>query len=932
MKKIFVFLFPILLPTLLLKADSSYWDDKDTSNLNWGSGGTTENWSNGIPGVAGGTDKTAIFYRATVSQLPTINGDLLLDQIVFNGTDTLMFFQTNGDTNISFNDSDINQIQFDGQTVITTYFIVGTDQTIKIKDISNGWLTGNSSLKWNYGSSYADVNLIQGSGIVSVQENTVLDYDPTTSNPGTGYQFTGTIDLSALYSTWRISHSGGIFVGQVTSSTENGSILIEADSVFQNSHNFQGLTQLDGKSLTLTAGGSLPYSPIIFAGENASLVIENDATIGGLLQSRNATTPTVSLGVNTLTINQKYSGVEIGGGIGGDSLFTGVISGSGGINITGNDHVKLAGTNLYEGPTVITNGGLNITGSIASSESLTIGPNSVVIGNGIIPTTTNRGDIFPGPNIDTLTVQGDFTQTSTGNFGLEISSTPAASNLDISGTATLDGDLTVSLQKGLYIDGTEVVLLSADGGRTGQFSNFFHNLPTNFQLVYTPTQVQLIVNGHHANVHVATEAIGDKNAYSVANYLLNDLDNSTFNTQIIGYVNKIISNDFTEDQYLEALVSVSPLPVAAVNRTHAQNIEMVARSLDEMFISKAAHHKKIGSSAVFNQTAATPKQVPEQTKQDDKPVYPYYEEEEEEEEPEKIYFGSSYGQNDSGLFAQPYAIFYDQGQLQGSLPNIGQVPFSVYTYGFGLGWEEVFDKNFVFEVGAGYSYTNLHWDLNFGEAHWNSIYLAPFFGWFSTNGFFNAMVLGGFNFTHVSRHVPVEGIDVTAKGNFVAYDVLGRVNGGYRVPLKRREISTTWMQFEGTINSLNIYTQEYTEKGAGSLNLKYQGNWQYFIQPQGFIKWINEVFFDEAVFAPVVKIGWMGTYPIKRNILTSKLALSPTSQFFDIEGYRNINQMVVGGEMFYKSPRLYKVTCGFDSYFLDKSAAFDATVKVEWLF
>jgi len=107
-------------------------------------------------------------------------------------------------------------------------------------------------------------------------------------------------------------------------------------------------------------------------------------------------------------------------------------------------YVSAGSTLNVTGSTLLTNeGSLEVDGSLISS-SVWIGPTAWLQGSGFITANvTNEGFIAPGNSPGTLTINGNFTQTSNGAFLLEIASAEVFDRLIVNGVATLAGDLVV---------------------------------------------------------------------------------------------------------------------------------------------------------------------------------------------------------------------------------------------------------------------------------------------------------------------------------------------------------------------------------------------------------------------------------------------------------------------------------------------------------
>ncbi|NGX31465.1 MAG: Extracellular serine protease [Chlamydiae bacterium] len=140
-----------------------------------------------------------------------------------------------------------------------------------------------------------------------------------------------------------------------------------------------------------------------------------------------------------------------------DSELGGTVGG--GLTKQGSGKLSLNGDNTYTGTTTVTQGELNINGSVITN--VEVQPNGILSGNLSIndgKTLTNNGLISPGNgNIGSMTIEGSFTQGSQGI--LEIDITPTANDADkvfviTPSIANIDGTLLVNIGSGNYIKGT----------------------------------------------------------------------------------------------------------------------------------------------------------------------------------------------------------------------------------------------------------------------------------------------------------------------------------------------------------------------------------------------------------------------------------------------------------------------------------------------
>jgi outer membrane autotransporter protein len=201
--------------------------------------------------------------------------------------------------------------------------------------------------------------------------------------------------------------------------------------------------------------------------ENLSAPVSTDVSAGTLTVNATLTSPTVTIGSGgTLTDTGTIAGNVTNAGLLTD---TGTISG----NVSNSGLLTDTGT---------------ITGNVTNSGLLT--------GTGIISgNVTNSGTISPGDPFGTLTIRGNYTQSSSGVFRLELGglSPGEFGLLAVTGKATLDGELQLIRTNNFqFLPGDKLVFLTASSV-AGSFSSV-QNLNTivNAQVVLLPDAVEIV--------------------------------------------------------------------------------------------------------------------------------------------------------------------------------------------------------------------------------------------------------------------------------------------------------------------------------------------------------------------------------------------------------------------------------------------------------
>jgi uncharacterized protein with beta-barrel porin domain len=264
-----------------------------------------------------------------------------------------------------------------------------------------------------------------------------------------------------------------------------------------------------GGNLTIFNNGtisSLGLLAIHFTGGSNSLTLGASSTISGSLWVDGPAT--------TLSFNQSN-----------DTTLSNIIAGNGSVIVNGSTpstKLVLNGLNNYGGTTTINSGTLEVDGSIASSSLTGVNSGGTLTGTGIVGSTQiNSGGIFaPGTAAGTsITVNGNLAFQSGAMYLVQLS--PASASLaNVSGTATLAGNVLVAFAPGSYAVKQYEILHAA--GLTGSFSSASSAGPASGfvpLLSYSGSDVYLNL----------TSALGSKAAAGNRQAVAKVIDNS-FNT------------------------------------------------------------------------------------------------------------------------------------------------------------------------------------------------------------------------------------------------------------------------------------------------------------------------------------------------------------------------------------------------------------------
>jgi autotransporter-associated beta strand protein len=142
---------------------------------------------------------------------------------------------------------------------------------------------------------------------------------------------------------------------------------------------------------------------------------------------------------------------------------------------TGTGTLVLDNNNDYQAGTTIDLGTLMVGDGTHTTAvilgDVQVNPSGTLAGHGTVTgNVANNGTVQPGGSIGTLTVLGNYSQTSTGKLALEVSPT-SGSLLSVNGNALLNGKLDVLADAGKYSLRTSYIILDTSGSVSGAFSS-----------------------------------------------------------------------------------------------------------------------------------------------------------------------------------------------------------------------------------------------------------------------------------------------------------------------------------------------------------------------------------------------------------------------------------------------------------------------------
>ncbi|WPO39021.1 autotransporter outer membrane beta-barrel domain-containing protein [Tardiphaga sp. 42S5] len=255
-------------------------------------------------------------------------------------------------------------------------------------------------------------NSVGSSGTLNVSSGGILETTGITVGPGTRQMNFDNAIVRALAN--NAAYFGGV-INQTNIAA--GGLTFDTNGFNVKTLGFSGvggLTKIGAGTFTLGAASTYTGETVIQQGTlalagpatsaddalaNSSRVVANGtfdvsaiSGAGSHIQSL-AGTGSVNIGAKNLIITNA------------NDLFSGIISGTGGLTLSGG-MLTLSGVNTYTGGTTVSGGTLSVNGSVCGAMNVLAG---TLQGIGTVCDTSNAGIVAPGNSIGTLTVAGNYT-------------------------------------------------------------------------------------------------------------------------------------------------------------------------------------------------------------------------------------------------------------------------------------------------------------------------------------------------------------------------------------------------------------------------------------------------------------------------------------------------------------------------------------------
>lgn len=491
-----------------------------------------------------------------------------------------------------------------------------------------------------------------------------------------------------------------------------------------------------------------------------------------------------------------------------NATLSGVISGSGALTKNGGGILTLTKDNTYSGDTTINAGTLavnnpnKVTGSGTGTGNVTVAVNGQLTGTGrVAGNVYNYGRQNPGNSVGKLTIGGTYYQENSGDLDIEISSTEY-DVLEVAGSVSLNGSLKTILLNGYRPDLGDSLTIVTANGVSGHFSSLDTAINASGTLYFKPkyslNQVDIVLERDYA---FNPQNRGFSSNQQAVGVMLNSVANTV--AGLSGDLNTVLSaidNLATDSQAAAAMDQIAPRgdmgqAVMSYNGATMQTGNITGRLSD----------LRAGATGINLQNLSLKLEQDETLNRYGKPIVLAFN---SEGLPAVEVFKTDISRN-LGFFIRGNGTF---GELKTDSTN------SFQNYGITFGGDYRFSPTLVAGIMGGYNRGKSDLDATGSKATMTTLSVGAYGTYYNGGFYLDGQVNYGWNNVDKDRRIVFSGINRTA-----ASDQKGRLltfagGAGYDIPVQNWILTPMF-----SMEYVRLATEDYTESGAGALNLTVAG-------------------------------------------------------------------------------------------------------------
>ncbi len=737
-----------------------------------------------------------------------------------------------------------------GTTVDVGTTLVGTTSSLQGNFTNNGFVQFNNNL-----------GIRPESGLWVTPDTTILGANSgisTTNNAGSSLVNPNNIAIgqAGTYG-GNMSGTGGVEIsgaGSITFSGTNsytGGTSVDSGSMLIGTTNsIQGMFVNNGaigfnQSSSGTFGGNISgvgsvlidgSGPVTFSGTNTytgGTSVSSGSTLIGTTRSLQGSIFDSGL----VQFNQTTAGT-----------YSGIISGTGGVEIGGVGPITFTGANVYTGGTVVDNGSTLIVGSTGSiAGNVNVNNGGTLMGEGNVGSTTVNagGTVYPGTVGAPITVHGNFTQNTGSTYTAELNPT-GSDKIIVTGAATVSAATTLNLvvDPGIYTVGSKYQILTAAGGLTGTYSNLATSTYSQnvlFSEKYGPNNLLLVVNSNLSNSSLTSNQaavatlLDQASGTATGNFAIALTQLTTLNTNpLSGALNQISGDIYANISTIERQTTNVQMQLLS-NRLAG----LTGPGIPAVGVAQRQHKIRFVSSSSSDAQGSDSSST-----------------------------GLERGSQNWTSWAQGYG-------LGGNVAGDGNASGSRYRLGGTLfGAERWLNESTMFGVLGGYAGTSVG-DHRDGSTAQISAYQAGLYELFRHDSFYVSNIdLYGNNSYNVSRPLRFGSVNQAASGSYSGNQWAHYTELGTTFELDDIRLQPfTGMQY------MHLDQNGFTETGAGSLNLTTDGQTVDSVRNGIGARLSTETMWSNVLVVPTLSAQYQHEWGNGTQLISSSFSGVPTAQF-----------------------------------------------------
>ncbi|MCF7806192.1 MAG: autotransporter domain-containing protein [Simkaniaceae bacterium] len=509
----------------------------------------------------------------------------------------------------------------------------------------------------------------------------------------------------------------------------------------------------------------------------------------------------------------------------GTNTIDGVISGGGSLTKGNTGTLIITNTNTLSGANEVTGGILILNGTLPGN--MTVGADGTLKGTGSVGGDLDvSGTLAPGNSIGTLS-SGPVSFDSGSTFVVEMGPS-AATLLDVTGTATLDGTISITQNSGTYAQSGQYTIIRTTGGISGSFDTVSITALPNFNLSLSQGSHNLLLN-YQFNIPISTTNNLSGNSLILANYF-----NANGTTEMVSELGNLSGSALEE-----ALEALSPSRNAFGSYVGIQTAfslgGQLASHLDCYRFAPRRSDRAHFMASLIADTSETP------------PPPPFVD-------------------HQWTLWVAGYGNY-------AHLSAIDQNPsFNMSSGAVLIGCDHAWENRNV--VGGALSYVRSHFDedQDMGKGNINSYLLALYGNVFAGHFYFSPALWGALNQTDNTRNISFPGFSKKASADITDWQLIPHLEVGYEwgyswcsiVPFTALDWAISWQK-------------GYTETGASPFNASQTANNSSMVRSETGLKFGQEWERNWGIFSLREKVSYVFEKPFGVGTVQTSFVGAPGS-------------------------------------------------------